>query len=204
MWQPGWEGSLGENGYMCMYGWVPSLSTWNYDNIVNRLYPNTKYLVFFFLIYFNEQNRQKSISEVLFSWRHERSKEMITWTSIAYGKCLEELLLSRFSRVWLCATPEMAAHQAPCPWDSPGKSTGVGCHFLLQCMKVKSESEVAQSCPTLSDPMDCRLPGSSDHGIFQARVLEWGAIAFSKDPEVSVYLGLWGGQRVWSPVKLGD
>ena len=66
------------------------------------------------------------------------------------------------------------------PWDSPGKNTGVGCHFLLQCMKVKSESEVAQSCPTLSDPMDCSLPGSSIHGIFQARVLEWGAIAFSK------------------------
>ena len=66
-----------------------------------------------------------------------------------------------------------------CPWDSPGKNTGVGCHFLLQCMKVKSESEVAQSCPTLSDPMDCSRPGSSIHGIFQARVLEWGAIAFS-------------------------
>ena len=65
------------------------------------------------------------------------------------------------------------------PWDSPGKNTGVGCHFLLQCMKVKSESEVAQSCPTLCDPMDCSLPGSSIHGIFQARVLEWGAIAFS-------------------------
>ena len=68
----------------------------------------------------------------------------------------------------------------PCPWDSPGKNTGVGCHFLLQCMKVKSESEAAQSCPTLSDPMDCSLPGSSVHGIFQARVLEWGAIAFSE------------------------
>ena len=64
----------------------------------------------------------------------------------------------------------------PHPWDSPGKNTGVGCHFLLQCMKVKSESEVAQSCPTPSDPMDCSLPGSSVHGIFQARVLEWGAI----------------------------
>ena len=67
----------------------------------------------------------------------------------------------------------------PCPWDSPGKNTGVGCHFLLQCMKVKSESEVAQSCPTLSDPMNCSPPGSSVHGIFQARVLEWSAIAFS-------------------------
>ena len=68
----------------------------------------------------------------------------------------------------------------PHPWDFPGKSTGVGCHFLLQCMKVKSESEVAQSCPTLSHPMDCSLPGSSIPGIFQARVLEWGAIAFSR------------------------
>ena len=65
------------------------------------------------------------------------------------------------------------------PWDSPGKNTGVGCHFLLQCMKVKSESEVAQSCPTLRDPMDCSLPGSSVHRILRARVLEWGAIAFS-------------------------
>ena len=67
----------------------------------------------------------------------------------------------------------------PHPWDSPGKNTGVGCHFLLQCMKAKSESEVAQSSPTLSDPMDCSLRGSSVHGISQARVLEWGAIAFS-------------------------
>ena len=68
----------------------------------------------------------------------------------------------------------------PCPWDSPGKNTGVGCHFLLQCMKVKIESAVAQSCLTLSDPMDCSPPGSSIHGILQARVLKWGAIAFSK------------------------
>ena len=66
----------------------------------------------------------------------------------------------------------------PRPWDSPGKNTGVGCHFL-QCMKVKSESEDVQSCPTLSHPMDCSPPGSSIHGIFQARVLEWIAIAFS-------------------------
>ena len=68
---------------------------------------------------------------------------------------------------------------SPGPWESPGKNTGVGCHFLLQCMQVKSESEVAQSCPTLSDPTDCSLPGSAVHGIFQARVLEWGATAFS-------------------------
>ena len=66
-----------------------------------------------------------------------------------------------------------------CPWDSPGKNTRVGCHFLLQCMKVKNESEVSQSCPTLHDPMDCSLSGSPIHEIFQARVLEWVAIAFS-------------------------
>ena len=75
------------------------------------------------------------------------------------------LLLSRFSRVRLCATPR--------PWDSLGKNTGVGCHVLLQCMKVKSESEIAQSCLTLRSPMDCSPPGSSVHGIFQARALEW-------------------------------
>ena len=90
------------------------------------------------------------------------------------------LLLCCFSRVRLCVTPQTAAHQAPHPWDSPGKNTGVGCHFLLQGMKVKSESEVSQLCPTLSDPKDCSPPGSSVHGIFQARVLEWGAIAFSE------------------------
>ena len=89
------------------------------------------------------------------------------------------LLLSRFSRVRLCATPETAAPRLTHPWDSPGKNTGVGCHFLLQYMKVKSKSEVTQSCLTPSDPMDCSLPGSSVHGIFQARVLEWVAIAFS-------------------------
>ena len=74
----------------------------------------------------------------------------------------------------------------PHPGDSPDKNTGVGCHFLLQCMKVKIESEVAQSCPTLSDPMDCSLPGSSIHGIFKARVLEWGTIAFSKPLKLSL------------------
>ena len=89
------------------------------------------------------------------------------------------MLPSRFSRVRLCVTPQTEAHQLPHPWDSPGKNTGVGCHFLLQCIKVESESEVIQSCLTLSDPMDCSPPGSSIHGIFWATVLEWGAIAFS-------------------------
>ena len=82
----------------------------------------------------------------------------------------------------------------PHPWDSPGKNTGVGCHFLFQCIKVKSESEVAQPCPTLHYPMDCSLLGSSIHGILQARVLEWDAIAFyypsslsqSQHPELSL------------------
>ena len=78
----------------------------------------------------------------------------------------------------------------PGPWDSPGTSTGVGYHFLLQCMKVKSQSEVAQSCPTLSDPMDCSLPGSFVHGIFQPRVLEWGAIAFSEKASTLSFLCL--------------
>jgi len=75
----------------------------------------------------------------------------------------------------------------PHPWDSPGKNTGVGCHFLLQCMKVKSESEVAQSFPTLSNALNCSPPGSSIHGIFQAGVLEWGAIAFS-EPHTTLQL----------------
>ena len=113
-----------------------------------------------------------------------------------------KIKVKSLSRVQLLATPRTAAMlllllshlfvsdsvrphrrqptRLPCPWDSPGKNTEVGCHFLLQCRKVKSESEVAQSCPTLRDPMDCSLPGSSTHGIFQARGLEWGAIAFSK------------------------
>ena len=91
------------------------------------------------------------------------------------------LLLSHFSRVRSVRPHRRQPTRLLCPWDSPGRNTEVGCHVLLQCMKVKSESEVAQSCPTLRDPMDCSLPGSSVHGIFQARVLEWGAIAFSGD-----------------------
>ena len=92
---------------------------------------------------------------------------------------ITSLLLSHFSRVRLCATPQTAAHQAPLSLGFSRQEPGVGCHFLLPCMKVKSESEGAQSCPTCSNPMDCSPPGSSIHGIFQARVLEWGAIAFS-------------------------
>ena len=92
------------------------------------------------------------------------------------------MLLQLLSR--LVMSDSVRPHRRPptrflCPWDSPGKNIEVGCHFLLQCMKVKSESEVTQSCPTLSNPMDCSLPASSIRAIFQARVLEWGAIAFS-------------------------
>ena len=105
----------------------------------------------------------------------------------------------------------------PRPWDSPGKNTGVGRHFLLQCMKVKSESEVIQSCPTLHDPMDCSLPGSSIHGVFQARVLEWGAIAvqfffvkytsiklLKNSNEDSTSEGLGWGLRDWNCKRLPD
>ena len=89
------------------------------------------------------------------------------------------LLLCRFSRVRLCDPIDSSPPGSPVPGILQGKNTGVGCHFLLQCMKVESESEVAQSCLTLRNPMDCSLQASSVHGIFQARVLEWGAIAFS-------------------------
>ena len=92
------------------------------------------------------------------------------------------LLLSCFSRVRLCATPEMAAHQVPPSLVFSRQEHWSGLHFLLQCMKVKSESEVAQLCPTLHDAMDYSLPGSSVHGILQARALEWVAIAFYEQP----------------------
>ena len=128
--------------------------------------------------------------------RQRRSRQSgiwrkVTWsrdavTDLCTGVCLanshDSSVLCYAKSLQSCPTlcdPIDSSHQAPRPWDSLGKNTGVGCHFLLQCMKVKSESEVAQSCPTLSDPMDCSPPGSSIRGIFQAKVLEWGAIAFS-------------------------
>ena len=87
----------------------------------------------------------------------------------------------------------------PRPWDSPGKNTGVGCHFLLRCVKVKGESEVAQLCPTLSDPVDCSLPGSSFHGSFQARVLEGDAIAFfTGRPSTLQFMGSHSIGHEWS------
>ena len=82
------------------------------------------------------------------------------------------LLQIRFSRVHSALPQRRQPTRLPCPWDSPGKNTGVGCHFLLQCRKVKRESEVTQSCPTLRDSMDCSLPGSCVHGIFPGKSTE--------------------------------
>ena len=105
---------------------------------------------------------------------------MIWETSVAtYTHAAAAAAKSLQSCLTLCDPHRQQPTRLLCSWDSPGKNTGVGCHFLLQCMKVKSGSEVSQSCPTLSEPIDCSPPGSSVHGIFQARVLEWGAIAFS-------------------------
>ena len=138
---------------------------------------------------FNSSSTVSGMQHVLHvHWMNEGKKHYLTTFGEFSGGSLVKtalsrlllLLLSRFSCVRLCATPQTAAHQAPPSLGFSRKNTGVGCHFLLQCMKVESESEVAQSCPTLSDPMDCSPPGSSIHGIFQARVLEWGAIAFSE------------------------
>ena len=111
-----------------------------------------------------------SLGNVLCSiplWNVELVRQ--TLRNSAVHPCMLLLLLSRFSRVRLCGPHRRQPTRLPCPWDSPGKNSGVGCHFLLQCMKVKSESEVAKSCRTLSDPTDCSLPGSSIHGIFPGK-----------------------------------
>ena len=102
--------------------------------------------------------------------------ERVTW-KLTLPRVTAAAAVSLQSCPTLCDPIDGSPPGSPIPGASPGKNTGVGCHFLLQCLKVKSESEVAQSCPTLSDAMDCSPPGSSIHGIFQARVLEWGAIA---------------------------
>ena len=113
------------------------------------------------------------------NWNHythtnrSGSKKLFPKLAIGFWASTLLLVLSRFSRVQLLRPHRRQPTRLSHPWDSLGKNTGVGCHFLFQCMKVKSQSEVPQSCPTLSDPMDCSLPGSSIHGIFQARVLKW-------------------------------
>ena len=105
---------------------------------------------------------------------------LASWLPFVLIFSLLLLLLSPFSPVRLCATPETAAHQAPLSLGFSRQEHWSGLPFLSPMHEVKSESEVAQSCPTLHDSMDCSLPGSSIHGIFQARVLEWGAITFSE------------------------
>ena len=113
------------------------------------------------------------------NWSHEIKRYLLLGRKIMTNLLLLLLLLSCFSCVRLCATPWTAAYQASPSMGFSRQEHWRGCHFLLQCMKVESESEVTQSCLTLSNPMDCSPPGSSIHGIFQATVLEWGAIAFS-------------------------
>ena len=110
---------------------------------------------------------------------------LFTNLDVCFHASMAYLLLSRFSRVRLCENPQTAAYQAPRPQDSPCKNTGVSCHFLFQCMKVKCESEAAQPCLTRSDPRDCSLPGSPVSGIFQARGPGWVAIAFSAMADLS-------------------
>ena len=120
---------------------------------------------------------------------HKRSSELQYQSKVSITKHMEHrssetIAAAAAAAASLQSCPSLRPHRQqptrlPRPWDSPGKNTGVGCHFLLHCMKVKSQSEVAQSCLTPSNPMDCSLPGSSIHGIFQARVLEWSVIAFS-------------------------
>ena len=117
----------------------------------------------------------------------EKGKKIDSLWSLQKERSLADILMLAGRQVTSVMSDSVRPHRWQptrlcCPWDSPGKNTGVGCHFLLQCMKVKSESEVAQSCLTLSDPMDCSPPGSSIPGILQARVLEWGASAFLLRP----------------------
>ena len=113
--------------------------------------------------------------QILYRLSHEGSPGKGSYTFVISCSCQVASVVSDSVR-----PHRRQPTRLPHPWDSPGKNTRVGCHFLLQCIKVKSESEIAQLCPTLRNPMDCSLPGSSVHGIFQARVLEWGAIAFSE------------------------
>ena len=127
------------------------------------------------------QNRRSGqVGEINISWRLCFHFVFIPWSGTTESRILCCCCCQVASVVSDSVRPHKRQHtRLPHPWDSPGKNTGLGCHFLLQCMRVKSESEVVQSCPTLHDRRDCSLPGSSVHRIFQARVLEWVTIAFS-------------------------
>ena len=105
-----------------------------------------------------------------------------------YDSVYMSVLLSHFSRVWLCATPQTAAHQAPPSLGFSSKNSGVGCHFLLQCMKVKSQSEVAQLCPTLSDPMDCSLQAPPSMGF--SRQESWSGVPLPSLIHVNIILSI--------------
>ena len=115
-----------------------------------------------------EGRRRRGQQDEMVGWHHRLNGHVATATAKSLQSCLT-----------LCDPIDGSPPGSPIPGILQARLPGLGCHFLLQCMKVKSESEVVQSCPTLSDPMDCSVPGSSAYGIFQARVLEWGAIAFS-------------------------
>ena len=124
-----------------------------------------------------QNHKEKRKSSMQYYEKTQNFKEEL-WTGVAkVGNCCCQVSSVVSDSV---RRQSRQPSRLPRPWDSPGKNTGVGCHLLLQCMKVKSESEVVQLCPTLHDPMDCSPPASSVHRIFQARVLEWGATAFSK------------------------
>ena len=124
----------------------------------------------------------------LFYYKHKHKVRFKTHTHTQTSTAAAVAAKSLQSCPTLCDPIRWQPIRLPSPWDSPGKNTVMDCHVLLQCMKVKSQSEVAKSCPTLSDPMDCSPPGSSIHGIFQARVLKWGAIAFSRDTYKDTYI----------------
>ena len=116
------------------------------------------------------QNKTKSLLKLFILTAHS---SLLIGGNLYLPAAAAKLLQSCLT---LCSPTDESLPCSPAhPWDSLGKNTGVGCHFLLQCTKGKSEREVAQLCPTLRDPMDCSLPGSSVYGVFQARVLEWGA-----------------------------
>ena len=127
-----------------------------------------------------QSNRYKEGARCCVKSKTEGNKNKEGKTSVSYCKALLLLLLSRFSHIQLCATPETAAHQAPQSLGFSRQEHWSGLPFPSPVHESESESEVAQSCPTLSDLTDCSPPDFSIHGIFQARVLEWGAIAFSK------------------------